>query len=100
MVNALRDLIQPAILSALSMMVNTARENGMTRTKRSMTVITVTARNRLCQSHACSFSRSGHVATTMMVAQMREVRKGFMIQKLAVISAPMNRTASVMRVMS
>jgi hypothetical protein len=99
-VNVPMDLTQAAISSALSIMVNMARENGMTKTRSSMTVITTTARPRLCQSHACILSRSGHVATTMMVAQIKEVRKGFMTQKLAAMSVPMNRTDSVMRVTS
>jgi hypothetical protein len=40
------------------------------------------------------------VATTIMVAQIKEVRKGFKTQKLTAISAPMKRTARVMRVTS
>jgi hypothetical protein len=36
----------------------------------------------------------------MMVAQIKEVMKGLNTQKLAAISAPMNRTARVMRVIS
>jgi hypothetical protein len=35
-----------------------------------------------------------------MVAQIKELRKGLKIQKLAAISAPINRTASVTRVIS
>jgi hypothetical protein len=36
----------------------------------------------------------------MMVAQIKAVRKGLKTQKLAAMSAPMNRTARVMRVTS
>jgi hypothetical protein len=82
------------------MMANIASVSGMTRTRSNITVITVTARLRLFQSQAWSFSRIGHVATTMMVAQIKEVRKGLKTQKLAAISEPMNRTASVIRVTS
>jgi len=45
-------------------------------------------------------SMSGHVAATIMVAQMIESRKGHKIQTLAVMSAPMESTASVARVRS
>ena len=72
----------------------------MTNTINNMTVITATASPRLCQSHASTFSSNGHVATTIMVAQIKEVRKGLKIQKLAAISAPMNRTARVILVTS
>lgn len=46
------------------------------------------------------FTKTGHVVTTIMFAQIKEVRKGLKTQKLAAISAPINRTAKVMRVTS
>jgi len=43
---------------------------------------------------------SGHVATTIMVAQINEGRKGWRIQKTATMRMPISKTLSVVRVMS
>jgi predicted cation transporter len=98
--NVLMDFVQSVILSALSMMAEIANVRGMTRNSSSIMVIAATARPRFCQNQPCSFSNIGHVATTIMVAQIKELRNGLKIQKLAAISAPMNSTERVTRVIS
>ena len=95
-----RDLTQPTIWSALSIIVTTASERGTTSTSIRTNVITATASLRLPQSLSWRLSKSGQVATTIVVAQINAVMKGRTTQKLAKISRLMNITASVVRVTS
>jgi len=78
-----RDLTQATISCALSPMVKTASEIGTTSTRSSTTVMTATASLHLPQSRFRRPSRSGQVATTIVVAQTKGVRKGWTNQKLA-----------------
>jgi len=43
---------------------------------------------------------NGQVVTTIVVAQINEGRKGWMIQKTATMRMPISKTLSVVRVMS
>ena len=60
-------------------------------------VMAATASFRRPQSHACSRRITGHVATTIIEAQMIAPRKGRRIQTVDAISATMNSTPSVVR---
>ena len=94
------DLTHDAMSSDLTAMAVTAPKRGTTMTISSINVMTAAAYRRRPQRIFWSLRRTGHVATTMIVAQIMDVRKGRSIQKLAAIRIPMNSTASIVRVMS
>ncbi len=83
--------------SACSTMVITASASGTITTSSSTIVITITARPRFPQSILCAARISGHVATTISVAQINAGRNGCSIHRLAMIAAAMNSTESRMR---
>ncbi len=91
---------QAMIWSAWSMIEPAASTNGSTNTSSITTSMTATASPRLPHSQRCARSISGQVATTIIAAQMRAARNGRRIQNAAVISPPMNSTASVVCVRS
>ena len=97
---AARFFDQATISPDRSIILTTARVKGMMSISSSATVITVTASARFPLSRFCTPSMSGHVVTTIMVAQTSAVRKGRSIQKLAVMRMPMKSTARVVRAMS
>jgi hypothetical protein len=100
MVNVASELPKAAISPPLATRVATASDKGTMRTSRSRRVITATARERLPPNRSWSFSRIGHVVTTIVVAQRAATRKGTRIQNVATMSVPMKSTASVARVTS
>ena len=81
--------------SDFSMMVATASKKGTITTIKISAVITATASPRLSLNRFWNQSKIGHVAITIMVAQMIEVRNGRSIQKQAVVSTPIKSTANV-----
>ena len=85
------------ISPALETIVPVASDSGRTSTSSHVAVMAATARFRLPQSHACSRRITGHVATTIIEAQMIAPRKGRRIQTVDAISATMNRTPRVAR---
>ena len=60
----------------------------------------MTASQRRPHSIACTRSMSGHVATTIMVAQITAGRNGRKIQNEVAMSPTMQSTASIVRVRS
>ncbi len=70
------------IVSALSTSVWIASTSGTTKTRIIAPVMIVTARARL-RSRSCSLSIIGHVATTIIAAQMIDSRNGLRIQNEA-----------------
>ena len=85
------------ISPALETIVPVASDSGRTSTSSHAAVMAATASFRLPQSHACSRRITGHVATTIIEAQMIAPRKGRRIQTVDAISATMNRTPRVAR---
>ena len=63
-------------------------------------VITITARTRRPPRRLCTARIMGHVATTIMVAQISAGRNGRSTQNVAAISPPSVTTASRIRVTS
>ena len=63
-------------------------------------VIAATATPRFPPSHPSTRNMSGQVAATIITAQMSDDRNGLMIQKVAAIRSPIQRTCSVARVKS
>ena len=87
------------IVSLLSTSVWIARTSGTTNTRTIAPDMIVTARARL-RSQACSLSIIGHVATTIIAAQMIESRNGRRIQNEAPMRITISSTASTVRVRS
>src|SRR5437660_3640735 len=83
--------------SACAMMVSTASASGTITTSNSTVVITITARPRFPHNRFCAARISGHVATTIRVAQIKAGRNGCRTHRLAMIAAAMNSTESRMR---
>ena len=79
-------------------MAATADRNGRTTTISSDSVMTAAASDRLPQRRAWTFSMSGQVETTMVVAQSIAARKRCSTQKLAAISMTMKSSARTVRV--
>src|SRR5262249_1872569 len=90
----------PAMSSEYEMIVVRAKVSGTSRPSSNTTVITATASPRRPHSTDCARTSSGHVATTIMIAQTTAGRNGRKIQKLATIMPPMNSTPSVTRARS
>ena len=92
-----RSFDQSTISSAWSTIVATASVSGTTSTSSIADVITVTASQRRPPSRAWTASIMGHVATTIIVAQIPAAMNGHTTHRLAAITSPMARTESVMR---
>ena len=91
---------QAVIRSAFSMIATTASEKGTTNRSSMASVIAATASPRFPPSQPSTRNMSGQVAATIITAQMSDDRNGLMIQKLAAIRSPIQRTCSVARVKS
>ena len=87
----------PTISPALATMVPVASDSGRTSTSSHAVVMAATASFRRPQSHACSCRIMGHVATTIIAAQMIAPRKGRRIQTVDAISVTMSSTPRVAR---
>ncbi len=84
--------------SAFSMMATMASKKG-TINRISMTIVmAVTARPRFFHSRPSTFNMNGQVATTIMMAQMSDSKNGLIIQNVAAIRIPIQRTCRVIRV--
>src|SRR5512143_383718 len=100
MLNETSDLTRAVMFSALLKMVRIVSVTGTRTMSRIATVIIATASPRFFATIASSLSRIGHVAITITAAQIIEITKGRMIQKLAAMSTPMKSTERVVWVMS
>ena len=89
----------PVIVSVLSISVWIASTSGTTNTRTIAPDMSVTAKARL-RSQACSLSIIGHVATTIIAAQMIESRNGRKTQNEAPMRITISSTASTVRVRS
>ena len=74
--------------------------SGATSRKSIASVMTITASHRRPPAAFWTFSISGQVATTIIVAQIRAPRNGCRIHRLETIISPMNSTTSTMRATS
>ena len=84
--------------TARSSSTATAIPNGTTNTAEITRVISTTANAREPPIHFCTCLSSGHVATTIVVAQINALKKGDSVQRLAAISPErikMNRKVRV-----
>jgi len=89
-----RDFAQPTILSAFSTIVPRAIRSGTKKTI-SKPRYRCNGKTALTPQPLLHTQHERPRATTIMVAQMIESRKGNKIQTLAVMSVPMESTASV-----
>src|SRR6185436_2449041 len=89
----------PAIVSALSTSVWIASSNGTTNTSTITPDMMATAKPRR-RNLFCSLSIMGHVATTIIIAQIVERRNGRSIQNEPPTSAIISKIASNVRVRS
>ena len=96
-VNERRLAAQSTISPALETIVPMASDSGRTSTSSNAPIIAATASFRLPQSQTWSCRITGHVATTIIEAQMTAPRKGRRIQIVNAISTTMIRTPSVAR---
>jgi hypothetical protein len=87
------------IVSVLSTSVWIASTSGTTNTRTIAPVMIVTAKARL-RNRCCSLSIIGHVATTIIAAQMIASRNGRKIQNDAPMSMTISSTASTVCVRS
>ena len=97
MVNDRQLAAHAPISPALATIVPAASDNGRTSTSSHTVVMAATASFRLAQSHPSSRRIMGHVATTIMAAQMIAPRKGRMIQTVDASSVTMSNTPRVAR---
>ena len=97
MVNDVSVVAQSTITPALETIVPMASSSGRTTSSSNAPVMATTANVRLPHSHACRYRMTGHVATTIIEAQMIAPRKGRRIQIVNVIRTTMIRTPSVAR---
>ena len=94
------DFSPSTISSAFITIVPMASVNGTTNTSSRINVIAATASARRLHSRAWNQSMTGHVATTIIVAQMTAARNGRRIQNEVTISAPRKITPRTMPVSS
>ena len=97
MVNDRQLAAHAPISPALETIVPAASDNGRTSTSSHTVVMTATANLRLSQSHPWTCRIMGHVATTIMEAQMIAPRKGRRIQTVDASSVTMSNTPRVAR---
>src|SRR6185503_17464211 len=77
-----------------------ATQNGTITTTATIATMIVVASARLPPTRFCTDRSSGHVATTIAVAQISAPMKGSNVHRLPTISRPMISTVRVVRVMS
>ena len=94
---AFSDATHCGISSRLVASVTTATSSGTTRNITRMTHIAATARLRLPASRRCMPIISGHVATTIIVAQTIARMNGRMIHSAATIISSSASTPSTVR---
>src|SRR5262245_19930833 len=98
--NVRSDRAPAAIASACETAAPMARVSGRRSRRKSAPVITRTASARRFQRRAWTRSRAGHVATTIVVAQMMAGRNGSRMRSESATSARMKSTAKTTRGMS